>query len=243
MRVRLLLLIVVLLVAVVTLFLLLLATDTALSVWQRLREAPLWLQVAYTLVLLSISSVTLWLSWRWLKPADKKDPGRKKELDPFSLQQELVESADVVAKELGGKSKSDRSGGRFGASIRPQVPRGRRRKGARSLPRKAPTSLFAESAAGGQGQSCTFLSTQRQNFGTFVGVGETVGNRGGKAAQSPDGARLRSGDHRCPASGSAKGTPRSSPSGRRSSSCRSRSSSSRLPPPLPRLRVLRSLGL
>ena len=51
MRIRLLLLIAVLLVAVVTLFLLLLATDTALSVWQRLSVAPLWLQVAYTLIL------------------------------------------------------------------------------------------------------------------------------------------------------------------------------------------------
>jgi GTP-binding protein EngB required for normal cell division len=95
MRVRLLLLIVVLLVAVVTLFLLLLATDTALSVWQRLREAPLWLQVAYTLFLLLISSATLWLSWRWLKPTDKEDPGRKKKLDVLSLQQELVESASA----------------------------------------------------------------------------------------------------------------------------------------------------
>jgi GTP-binding protein EngB required for normal cell division/uncharacterized protein (DUF697 family) len=80
---------------VVTLFLLLLATDTALSVWQRLREAPLWLQVAYTLVLLAISSVTLWLSWRWLKPADKKNPTRGKSLDPFALQKELVESASA----------------------------------------------------------------------------------------------------------------------------------------------------
>ncbi len=72
MRVRLLLFIAVLLVAVVTLFLLLLATDTAMSVWQRLSEAPLWLQVAYGLVLLLISSATLWLTWRWLKPAEHR---------------------------------------------------------------------------------------------------------------------------------------------------------------------------
>ena len=93
MRVRLLLLVAVLLVAVVTLFLLLLATDTALSVWQRLREAPLWLQVVYTLVLLTISSATLWLSWRWLKPTAKKTPGDNIRLDPLSLQEELVRSA------------------------------------------------------------------------------------------------------------------------------------------------------
>jgi len=96
MRVRLLLLIAVLLVAVVTLFLLLLATDTAMSVWQRLSEAPLWLQVAYTLVLMLISGATLWLSWRWLKPAAKnKEVAEQRGLDPFSLQEELVESASA----------------------------------------------------------------------------------------------------------------------------------------------------
>jgi len=93
MRVRFLLVIAILLVSVVTMFLLLLATDTALSVWQRLREAPLWLQVAYTLVLLVISSATLWLSWRWLKPGVKKAPVAPRELDALSLQRELVESA------------------------------------------------------------------------------------------------------------------------------------------------------
>ena len=95
MRVRLLLLIAVLLVAVVTLFLLLLATDTALSVWQQLRVAPLWLQVAYTLVLVLISSATLWFSWRWLKPASKKAAVEDRQIDPLSLQEELVESASA----------------------------------------------------------------------------------------------------------------------------------------------------
>ena len=95
MRVRLLLFIALLLVAVVTLFLLLLATDTAMSVWQRLREAPLWLQVAYTLILVAISSGTLWLSWLWLKPGKKKSPAENKNLDPLSLQEDLVESASA----------------------------------------------------------------------------------------------------------------------------------------------------
>ena len=93
MRVRLLLIIAVLLVAIVTMFLLLLATDTALSVWQRLGQAPLWLQVSYTLVLVFISSATLFFSWRWLKPAAKKPKSEKKELDPMSLQEDLIESA------------------------------------------------------------------------------------------------------------------------------------------------------
>ena len=93
MQVRLLLFIAILLVAIVTMFLLLLATDTALSVWQRLREAPLWLQVAYTLVLLAVSSGTLLLSWRWLKPGAKKAPAEPRKLDTLSLQEELIESA------------------------------------------------------------------------------------------------------------------------------------------------------
>jgi len=95
MRVRLLLFIALSLVAVVTLFLLLLATDTALSVWQRLREAPLWLQVAYTLILVLISSATLWFSWRWLKPANKKSATENRRLDAFSLQEDLLESASA----------------------------------------------------------------------------------------------------------------------------------------------------
>ena len=93
MRVRLLLFIAVLLVAVVTLFLLLLATDTALSVWQRLSVAPLWIQVAYTLILLLISSATLWFTWSWLKPGRKKAVVENKELDPSGFQDALVESA------------------------------------------------------------------------------------------------------------------------------------------------------
>jgi GTP-binding protein EngB required for normal cell division/uncharacterized protein (DUF697 family) len=95
MRVRLLLFIALLLIAVVTLFLLLLATDTALSVWQRLREAPLWLQLSYTLVLVLISSATLWFSWRWLKPDKKPSAGEARNLDPLSLQEKLVESASA----------------------------------------------------------------------------------------------------------------------------------------------------
>ncbi|MGD9344083.1 MAG: 50S ribosome-binding GTPase [Desulfuromonadales bacterium] len=93
MRVRLLLFIALSLVAVVTLFLLLLATDTALSVWQRLREAPLWLQAAYTVFLSLVASATLWIAWRWLKPAPKKTPNMDQPLDPVSLQEQLIESA------------------------------------------------------------------------------------------------------------------------------------------------------
>ena len=116
MRVRLLVFIAVLLVAVITLFLLLLATDTALSVWQRLRVAPLWLQVAYTLVLVLISSATLWFSWRWLKPDKKPSPGEVRNMDPLSLQEELVESASAgvdvsaVVEEIREQKRRKQSG-------------------------------------------------------------------------------------------------------------------------------------
>lgn len=116
MRVRMLMLIAILLTAVVTLFLMLLATDTALSVWQRLREAPLWLQVAYSLVLLLISSASLWFSWHWLKPVPKNQATETQDLDPLSLQDDLVASAsagvDVSAaiKEIKEQQRRKKSG-------------------------------------------------------------------------------------------------------------------------------------
>jgi GTP-binding protein EngB required for normal cell division/uncharacterized protein (DUF697 family) len=116
MRVRLLLFIAVLLVAVVTLFLLLLATDTALSVWQQLRVAPLWLQLTYTLALVLISSATLWFSWHWLKPETKKAPVEERHLDPLALQEELVdlasEGVDVSASidEIREQQRRQQSG-------------------------------------------------------------------------------------------------------------------------------------
>lgn len=95
MRVRLLLVIAVLLVAVVTLFLLLLATDTAMSVWQRLADAPLWLQLSYGFVLLLISGASLWLTWQWLKPARKKPSKQDRQLDSETFRQDLMDSASA----------------------------------------------------------------------------------------------------------------------------------------------------
>ena len=116
MRVRLLLAIALLLVAIVTMFLLLLATDTAMSVWQRLSQAPLWLQISYILILVFISGAALLFSWRWLKPAAKKPKNEKKQLDPLSLQEELIESAqsgvDVspAVKEIREQQRRKQSG-------------------------------------------------------------------------------------------------------------------------------------
>ena len=116
MRVRLLLVLAMLLVAIVTMFLLLLATDTALSVWQRLGQAPLWLQVSYLFLLVFISAAVLYFSWRWLKPSGKKVAEERKPLDTLSLQEELLQSAqsgvDVspVVDEIREQQRRQQSG-------------------------------------------------------------------------------------------------------------------------------------
>jgi GTP-binding protein EngB required for normal cell division/uncharacterized protein (DUF697 family) len=116
MRVRLVLFAALSLIAVVTLFILLLATDTAMSVWQRLQTAPLWLQVAYSLLLILVSATTLYFSWRWLKPTAKPLPREHESPDPLSLQQDLADSAmagvDVNAalQEINEQKKRKQSG-------------------------------------------------------------------------------------------------------------------------------------
>jgi GTP-binding protein EngB required for normal cell division/uncharacterized protein (DUF697 family) len=90
-----------LVVAMLALFLALVATDTALSVWQRLNAAPLWLQLSYLLVLAAVSTASTALAWKWLRPAGK--PARKsrsKNISPDSLQEELLESALDVSAAL-----------------------------------------------------------------------------------------------------------------------------------------------
>lgn len=83
-----------LLVAMLALFLALVATDTALSVWQRLSEAPLWLQIAYVFILALISTATTSIAWRWLRPSGKqKARAQTEDLSADSLQDDLLLSA------------------------------------------------------------------------------------------------------------------------------------------------------
>ena len=84
----------ILIVAFLVLFLVLIATETALTVWHYLREAPLWVQLGYALILVGLPMATLLLFWRWFRPSKKKKGGL--ETRPMSLealQDELVESA------------------------------------------------------------------------------------------------------------------------------------------------------
>ncbi len=96
MSVRFFVFIVLLLVAMLALFLALVATDTALSVWQRLAEAPLWLQIAYVLLLAVVSAATTALAWRWFRPAKKTSAKPRSEtITSDSLQDDLLESAQA----------------------------------------------------------------------------------------------------------------------------------------------------
>lgn len=93
MSVRILLGAVIFLIGLLVLALFLLATDTALSVWERLAAAPAWLRVAWAGGLLVTTVLSMWLTWRWLRPA-RKDPTSERSpvLDPEALDQAILDS-------------------------------------------------------------------------------------------------------------------------------------------------------
>lgn len=94
MSVRFFLLLLLLLVAFLAFFLALVATDTALSVWQRLTTAPLWLQITYGLVLSLISIASVVVAWKWLRPKPKTvQATRKIHQTVNELQEDLLASA------------------------------------------------------------------------------------------------------------------------------------------------------
>lgn len=94
MPLRLLISVAILILSFLVLFLVLIASETALTVWHYLKEAPLWVQVGYGIVLAGLPLLTLVLFWNWFRPTKKKSAqAEKKELNTEALQQELVESA------------------------------------------------------------------------------------------------------------------------------------------------------
>ena len=91
MPLRLLVSIVIVLAALIVLFLFLLATDTALSVWNTLKAAPAWLQLAYVTMAVLLPLVTVVLFWSWFRP--RQAPRQREEAVPASyeqLQQDLL---------------------------------------------------------------------------------------------------------------------------------------------------------
>jgi GTP-binding protein EngB required for normal cell division len=94
MPVRLLVAAVILIAFFLVLFLVLLATDTALSVWHYLKEAPAWVQLAYAVVLAGLPLLTLALFWNWFRPGRKQaKQTKRRELTAETLQNELLDSA------------------------------------------------------------------------------------------------------------------------------------------------------
>ena len=89
---------VLLIALLLVLLVLLLATDTALSVWNRLREAPLWLQVGYGLLVAVISMGSMLLLWRVLRPGKKKQEQSTHEeqlvVEESQLEQEILDAAN-----------------------------------------------------------------------------------------------------------------------------------------------------
>ena len=97
MPVRLLVSIAILIAAFLVMFLVLIATETALTVWHYLRQAPLWVQVGYGLILVGLPLATLAVFWAWFRPARKnpRKPSARKRLTADELEGELLESAQA----------------------------------------------------------------------------------------------------------------------------------------------------
>jgi GTP-binding protein EngB required for normal cell division len=94
MPVRFLISIAIFLLALLMLFLVLVASETALTVWHYLKQAPLWVQVGYGIVLAGLPLLTLVFFWNWLRPKRKpKKTTERAELSVEALQEDLVSSA------------------------------------------------------------------------------------------------------------------------------------------------------
>ena len=93
MPVRLLVSIAILIITFLVLFLVLIASETALTVWHYLKQAPLWIQLGYAVVLIGLPLLTLVFFWNWFRPSKKQKPVKQRELSNDALQDELLESA------------------------------------------------------------------------------------------------------------------------------------------------------
>lgn len=94
MPLKLLVAVIIVLVTMIVLFVFLLATDTALSVWHYLKEAPSWLQLAYFVMIIALALITLALFWAWFRPARRgRKPLKQAPVNYEQLQDELLQSS------------------------------------------------------------------------------------------------------------------------------------------------------
>jgi hypothetical protein len=116
MPLRLLVSIAILMIAFLVFFLVLIASETALTVWHYLKQAPLWIQLGYAVILVGLPLLTLVLFWNWFRPSKKQKPIVKRLLNTEQLQDELLDSArqgvDVseALEEIREQRRRDRSG-------------------------------------------------------------------------------------------------------------------------------------
>ncbi|WP_405236544.1 GTPase [Lentisalinibacter orientalis] len=92
----------VLILAVILLFVAVIAgmlfiTESALNVWDRLREAPAWLVFGYAGVLLAIALAAVWIVWRFLLPRRSR---REEEKQPVFSEEALKDR--LTAAEAAG---------------------------------------------------------------------------------------------------------------------------------------------
>jgi GTPase Era involved in 16S rRNA processing len=96
MSVRLLVSAFILIALFLVLFLVLLATDTALSVWHYLRDAPAWIQLSYAVILAGLPLLTLALFWNWFRPRhQEKTRPKPSEITPETFQDDLLKSSGL----------------------------------------------------------------------------------------------------------------------------------------------------
>ena len=65
-------------------------TDTALSIYQRMQELPIWLAVPLALALCLLTFAVIWLVWRLLRPAMPKKQKTNHTLDRDTLRQRAL---------------------------------------------------------------------------------------------------------------------------------------------------------
>src|SRR6056297_3122662 len=95
----------VLILAVILLFVAVIAgmlfiTESALNVWDRLREAPAWLVVTYAGVLIAIALAAVWIVWRFLLPRRSRERAEAGPVFSEEALKDRLTSAEAVGVDV-----------------------------------------------------------------------------------------------------------------------------------------------